>query len=88
VKPTAIRKMTGVLAAWLISTLPTLACAVCFGEPDAPMTRGLNWAILVLGGVVGVVLAGVAGFFLHVQRRTAQQPPSVSIPADIKTPNL
>jgi hypothetical protein len=61
-----------VTAALLLATAPAFACAVCYGEPDAPMTHGLNWAILVLGGVVGVVLAGVAGFFVYVQRRTAQ----------------
>jgi hypothetical protein len=80
--------MTGGLAALLMSPLPALACAVCFGEPDAPMTRGLNSAILVLGGIVGVVLAGVAGFFVHVQRRTARLAQSVAIPADLKNSNL
>ena len=35
------------------------------------MTSGLNWAILVLGGLVGIVLTGVAGFFVYVQRRAA-----------------
>jgi heme/copper-type cytochrome/quinol oxidase subunit 2 len=80
--------MTCVLAALLVSPFPALACAVCFGEPDAPMTRGLNWAILVLGGVVAVVLTGVAGFFVYVQRRTARQPQSVSFPAGPKNSNL
>jgi hypothetical protein len=61
-----------VTATALLAAAPALACAVCYGEPDAPMTYGLNWAILVLGGVVGVVLVGVAGFFVYVQRRTAQ----------------
>jgi hypothetical protein len=34
------------------------------------MTRGLTWAIIALAGIVGAVLSGVAGFFVHVNRRT------------------
>ena len=52
------------------------ACSICYGEPDSPMTRGLTWAIIALGGIVGVVLAGVALFFVHVSRRTAGLPPT------------
>jgi hypothetical protein len=33
------------------------------------MGRGLNWAIIALGGIVVAVLTGVAGFFVHVNRR-------------------
>ena len=29
------------------------ACAVCYGESDAPMSRGLTWAVVVLAGMVG-----------------------------------
>lgn len=65
-------RLPGVIAATLLAASPALACAVCYGEPDAPMTHGLKWAILVLGGVVGMVLAAVAAFFVYVQRRAAQ----------------
>lgn len=47
----------------------TQACSVCYGEPDSPTTRGLSWAIIVLAGIVGVVLTGVAAFFVHMNRR-------------------
>lgn len=50
----------------------SFACAVCYGEPDAPMSRGLTWAVSVLAGVVVAVLAGVAVFFVHVGRRGSQ----------------
>ena len=55
----------------------SFACAVCYGEPDAPMSKGLTWAVSVLAGVVVVVLAGVAVFFVHVGRRESEleQPP-------------
>ncbi|HNT16199.1 MAG TPA: hypothetical protein PKO21_15275 [Verrucomicrobiota bacterium] len=59
------------------------ACAVCFGEPGAPMTRGLTWAIISLGGIVGLVLAGVAGFFVHVNRRSQSPPESKSDDAPV-----
>ena len=61
-----------VTAAMTFAVAPAFACAVCYGEPDAPMTHGLHWAILVLCAVVGVVLCSIAGFFVYVQRRTAQ----------------
>ncbi len=54
------------------------ACAVCFGEPGAPMTRGLTWGIISLGGIMSLVLVGVAGFFVHVNRRSHRPPESKS----------
>ncbi|MCX8090263.1 MAG: hypothetical protein N3I86_04915 [Verrucomicrobiae bacterium] len=47
------------------------ACAVCYGETDSPMARGLVWGILVLLVVLLLVLAGVAWFFVHMGRRAA-----------------
>lgn len=63
-----------ILAALLLAALslqPAAACSVCYGEPDSAMTRGLTWAILALGAVVGVVLSGVVMFFVHIGRRSA-----------------
>lgn len=50
-----------------------LACATCYGESDAPMARGVTWAILALAGVVAGVLSGVVVFFVHIQRKAAAQ---------------
>lgn len=50
-----------------------LACAVCYGESDAPMARGVTWAILALAGVVAGVLSGVVVFFVHVKRKSSAQ---------------
>jgi hypothetical protein len=55
------------LAAWPGTAF---ACAVCAGDPGAPVSRGLTWAILVLVGVVGCVLAGVISFFVHAVRHS------------------
>lgn len=51
-----------------------LACSACYGEPDSPMAKGLNWAIAVLGGVVLCVLSAVAMFFVHVGKRSTAAP--------------
>jgi hypothetical protein len=51
-------------------TLALLACATCYGAPDALMTRGLNAGILTLLGVVAVVLGGVGGMIFRFARRT------------------
>jgi hypothetical protein len=45
------------------------ACPSCYGDPAAPMTEGLNWAILSLLGVTGGVLTGLGGFFLFLRSR-------------------
>lgn len=66
------RKTLAALALTALSLQPAGACAVCFGDPSAPMTHGLNWAIFALGGVVGTVLFGVTVFFIHVGRRSAE----------------
>ena len=47
------------------------ACAVCYGEPDSPMSQGLTWAITSLAVIVFGVLAGVVAFFVQASRRAA-----------------
>lgn len=48
-----------------------LACAACYGQSDSALAQGMNWGIYTLLGVVGLVLAGVAGFFVFIIRRAA-----------------
>jgi hypothetical protein len=67
-----LRKILAALILTALSLQPAAACAVCYGAPGAPMTLGLNWAIFALGGVIGTVLFGVAAFFVHVSRRSAE----------------
>lgn len=47
-----------------------LACAACYGDTDAPMSKGLTWAITVLVAVVGLVLAGVIAFFVRTVKHS------------------
>ncbi len=37
-----------------------LACSVCFGNPDSPLTQGALAGVLFLMGVIAFVLLGVA----------------------------
>jgi len=46
-----------------------IACAVCFGASDAPMAVATNMGIFVMLGVVAVMLASFAGFFIYLNRR-------------------
>lgn len=46
-----------------------ILCAVCFQGADAAMRDSLNGGIFVLLGVTGLVLAGVAAFFVRLARR-------------------
>jgi len=70
--------LTMMVVAALILSLPQIAsaCATCFGAADAPMTKGMNNAILMLIGVVGVVYVGigkVAWDFRKRSRRLAEK---------------
>jgi hypothetical protein len=51
---------------------PLLACATCFGRSDSALAQGMNMGILFLLAVIGVVLAGIAGFMIFLARRAAQ----------------
>jgi Na+-transporting NADH:ubiquinone oxidoreductase subunit NqrD len=46
-----------------------LACPVCFGQSDAPMAVATNMGIWMMLGVVVVVLAAFASFFVYLMRR-------------------
>lgn len=56
----------------LILSLPQIAsaCATCFGAADAPMTKGMNNAILMLIGVVGVVYVGIGKVAWDFRKRS------------------
>lgn len=55
----------------LVMALPrvALACAVCYGAPEAAQTRGMNLGIITMLGVTGVVLGGFAGMIFCFARR-------------------
>ena len=45
------------------------ACAACFGKSDSKMAEGMNWGIMFLLVVVGLVLAGISAFFVYIAKR-------------------
>ena len=49
------------------------ACAVCYGAPGDPMTKGLNNGIWVLLGLVAFVQLGFVAMFWTFWRRAREQ---------------
>jgi hypothetical protein len=64
------RWSVALLAAMMLAVpRAALACPVCFGQSDSPMAQGVNMGVFFLLGVVVVVLAGFAAFFVYLARR-------------------
>ncbi len=55
----------------LLSAQPVLACSVCYGDPNSAMSQGAQAGVLVLLGVVGTVLTGLASLLIFWMRRAA-----------------
>lgn len=53
----------------LLRTGSASACAVCFGDPGAQMTKGAEQGVWFLLGVMVLVQVGFAVFFFHLRRR-------------------
>ena len=56
---------------------PAPACSTCFGDPDSAMAKGALMGVYVMVGVVGFVLAGIAGtglFWMQRSRRLSRMP--------------
>ena len=47
-----------------------LGCAVCFGAPDDPMTKGMQWGIATLLLILVPVLSWFVGLSLFFYRRS------------------
>ena len=45
-------------------------CAVCFGDPNSPLTQGYNYGIIVLLTVTFAVLGCFGMLFLNIRKRT------------------
>ena len=58
------RPLAAAVLAALLLPAAAAACAVCFGDPEDPMAKGMNNAILALLGVVALVQAGLVAMFV------------------------
>jgi hypothetical protein len=63
--------LAGVILSLGLNPAPVLACAACYGQSDSPLAAGMNYGILSLLGIVGVVLGGIATCFFRMARRQA-----------------
>jgi hypothetical protein len=54
-----------VATALLLWANDALACSVCFGNPESPMTKSMVAGIWLMLGVIGTLLVGFAGVFLY-----------------------
>lgn len=66
------RLVASAAALWALLPEVGLACSVCFGDPQAPVTKGTNLAILALLGITLGVLGGFVGFMVYLARKSAQ----------------
>lgn len=57
------------LTSFLISDV-SLACAVCYGDSESPMAKGVVAGVAVLVGFISFVLVGVLGFGLFFRHRS------------------
>ena len=75
----------GVLVASVLILAPraAFACPVCFGANDSPLALGINYGILAMLGIIGVLWVAFGTFFLYLRRRsclaeTGELPPARS----------
>ena len=47
-----------------------LPCAVCYGNPESPMSHGMNMGVLTLLGFIGFILFMVLFSILSISIRT------------------
>ena len=64
-----VRVFTTILLVVLFAQQTASACPSCYGASDAPMTQGMNMAILSLLGITGGVLVAFGSFFVYLRKR-------------------
>ena len=64
--------MQGKLASILLLLIPgyIFPCAVCYGNPESPMSHGMNMGVLTLMGFIGFVLFIIAYSIISIAIRT------------------
>jgi hypothetical protein len=67
-----VTALVAVLAVSLAAALPAAACQVCFGDPNSPLTRGVEMGVWFLLAVILLVEAAFGIFFFVYLRRRAR----------------
>ncbi len=64
--------MPAKIFAFIIGIFPVLAfpCAVCYGNPEDPLSQGMNMGILTLLGFIGLILGIIAASIISLSLRT------------------
>lgn len=53
------------LIPFLTFSIDSFSCAVCYGDPNHPQSKGLTAAVLFLLGVIGFVLFGFVALIIY-----------------------
>ncbi|KAA3598446.1 MAG: hypothetical protein DWQ06_12060 [Calditrichaeota bacterium] len=61
----------------------TMACAVCYGASDDPMTKGVEAGVIALLGILAPVLGGIIFFGVNMNKR-AKMVSQKAISLDLK----
>ena len=57
--------------AWLAAApRAALACPICFGQNDSPMSSGISYGIFVMLGIIAVLWVAFGSFFIYLWRRS------------------
>lgn len=67
------------MTTFLTTSQVVLGCAVCVGDPNSPVTVGMNMAILFLLAVVAVMLGSVFTFILYLARKQREAMAEVKV---------
>ena len=64
--------MRAKLLSIILSLIPGVLfpCAVCYGNPEAPMSHGMNMGVLTLLGFIGFILCTVLFSIFSISNRT------------------
>ena len=56
----------------ILSLIPGVLfpCAVCYGNPEAPMSHGMNMGVLTLLGFIGFILCTELFSIFYISNRT------------------
>ena len=59
-----------IIAVYIIMNDYLLACATCYGAPDDPASKSLNYAIIVLLAFIGSVLLGLIFSIFSIRNKS------------------